>query len=236
MSAPFRPCDRCDKPAVVHNTTIEGGVLNEVHLCEEHAAEANIPATGAASLGAMVAQLTVKIPAGSKGPACPRCGMKWAEYRQHGVLGCGECYAAFATTLNMVLERAHGGAAQHVGKTPARVDAARQRAAVLQRMLQELEEAVRAEQYERAAALRDEIKALRPGTPGTSGSPGAPGAHGAPGIPGTPGTPDAPRESAATPRPAGPTGAPRPGRNGPGSGPGSGPEGRPRTPPTGDRP
>lgn len=165
MTAPFRPCDRCEKPAVVHNTTIVGGVLNEVHLCEEHATEANIPATGATGLGAIVEQLTVKLPGGAKGPSCSRCGMKWAEYRQHGVMGCGDCYEAFAVTLDVVLERAHGGAVQHVGKAPTREDDARQRAALLARLLKELEEAVRAEQYERAAALRDEIKALRPGAP-----------------------------------------------------------------------
>jgi protein-arginine kinase activator protein McsA len=49
-----------------------------------------------------------------------------------------------------------------VGSAPTRADDARQRAALLQQLLRELEQAVSAEQYERAAQLRDKIKDLRP--------------------------------------------------------------------------
>jgi protein arginine kinase activator len=61
-----------------------------------------------------------------------------------------------------VIERAHGGASEHIGNVPARTDDANQRAALLQQLLRELETAVSAEQYERAAQLRDRIKDLRP--------------------------------------------------------------------------
>ena len=40
---------------------------------------------------------------------------------------------------------------------------ARERATQLQQLLRELEEAVAAEQYERAARLRDQVKSIRPG-------------------------------------------------------------------------
>jgi protein-arginine kinase activator protein McsA len=61
-----------------------------------------------------------------------------------------------------VIERAHGGATEHVGSAPTRADDARQRAALLQKLLRELEQAISAEQYEHAADLRDKIKDLRP--------------------------------------------------------------------------
>jgi protein arginine kinase activator len=63
-----------------------------------------------------------------------------------------------------VIERSHGGASEHIGNVPARADDANQRAALLQQLLRELETAVSAEQYERAAQLRDRIKDLRPTT------------------------------------------------------------------------
>lgn len=190
MTAPFRPCDRCSKPAVVHNTAIVNGVMHEQHLCEEHAAEAGIQVPGASALGPLFAKLAVAAtatPRGTKGPTCTRCGMSFADYRQHGLLGCGDCYQAFATTLKVVLERAHGCDAQHVGKAPPRVGEAQRRTALLQQMMKELDEAVRTEQYERAAKLRDQVKALRPG-----GSGDAPQAC-------TPEAPPAPSRSAPDP-------------------------------------
>ncbi len=176
MTAPFRPCDHCDKPAVVHNTAIVKGVLHESHLCEEHASAAGIQVPQTPVIGKLIAQFTAStgLPgaqgapaARTKGPTCPRCGMNYSEYRQHGVLGCGDCYQSFASTLDVVLDRAHG-ACQHVGKAPAQVGDALQRAAVLQQLLRELEASVRAEQYERAAKLRDQIKEMRPGSGGAS--------------------------------------------------------------------
>ncbi|MBL9140493.1 MAG: UvrB/UvrC motif-containing protein, partial [Phycisphaerae bacterium] len=99
------------------------------------------------------------------------------QYRQHGVLGCGDCYEAFSSTLAVVLDRAHGGATQHVGKAPAKVGDALQRAAVLQQLLRDLEEAVRAEQYERAARLRDQVKEMRPGAGATTTADALPAPH-----------------------------------------------------------
>lgn len=151
---------------MVHNTFIVNGVMHEVHLCEEHANAAGIQIPGSppvAKLLGEIATASSTTPARARGPACPRCGMTYAEHRQSGVLGCADCYEAFSSTLNVVLERAHGGSAQHVGKAPTRVGDWQQRAAVLQKMLRELEEAVKAEQYERAAKLRDQIKTMRPG-------------------------------------------------------------------------
>lgn len=163
MTPPFRPCDHCDKPAVVHNTAIVNGVMHEAHLCEEHAQAVGIQLPASPAIGKLIAQFTVAAPARARGPVCARCGMTYAEHRQHGVLGCGDCYEAFGKTLSVVLERAHGCEAQHVGKAPPRVADAHQRTAMLKQLLQDLEEAVRAEQYERAARLRDQMKELRPG-------------------------------------------------------------------------
>jgi protein arginine kinase activator len=189
MAAPFKSCDHCERAAVVHNTFIVNGVMHEVHLCEEHANAAGIQVPGSppvAKLLGEIAAASSNPPAKTKGPACPRCGMTYAEHRQSGVLGCADCYEAFASTLNVVLERAHGGSAQHVGKAPTRVGDWQQRAAVLQKMLRDLEEAVKAEQYERAAKLRDQIKTMRPGgsdAPGTPAPPVPRRASVPPGIP-----------------------------------------------------
>ena len=162
MAAPFRTCDRCPKPAVVHNTVIVNGAMTELHLCEEHAAEAGIQMPGAAPIKELLGHLAGAVPSRPRGPACPECGHGFADFKTSGLLGCAACYEAFGTTITPVVERAHG-ATQHVGRTPPRDTGAQERAAVVQGLLKELEQCVAAEQYERAARLRDRIRELRPG-------------------------------------------------------------------------
>lgn len=136
-------------------------------------------------------------PTSAKPTACPVCKTTFADFKQNGLLGCPDCYVAFESLLMPLLERAHDGGVRHVGKVPKRAqgavpraptqeevsakerlaaaEAARraqaERVARISALRVELEKAVAAEQYERAALIRDELKKLR--APGTSG-PGSP--------------------------------------------------------------
>ena len=92
---------------------------------------------------------------------CPQCGLTWAEFRQGGLLGCEHDYACFDKDLSPLLNRAHEGATHHLGKVPTRrggtsVPAKRQ--LDVARLKKELQRAVEAEDYERAAKLRDQIR------------------------------------------------------------------------------
>lgn len=133
-----------------------------------------------------------------QGQSCPSCGMTYAEFRQSGQLGCPGCYKAFEAQLGPLLERWHEGGSHHVGKIPARaaggippgsampgqgvrlthgvaqaspeslLGGESERRQKLELLRRHLDEAVAAEQYERAAALRDEIRRLA----GPGGAPG----------------------------------------------------------------
>ena len=59
-----------------------------------------------------------------------------------------------------LIERAHEGASEHVGKVPASSGDTAKRQARLVKLRRELNQAVEREDYERAAQLRDEIKAV----------------------------------------------------------------------------
>jgi protein arginine kinase activator len=135
MAAPFRPCDHCPKPAVVHNTVIVNGQMTEVHLCEDHAQAAGIQMPGQAPIHQLLGQLAQVGAARPRGPSCPECGHSFHDFKTSGLLGCAACYEAFASTVAPVIERAHGGATEHVGSAPTRADDARQRAALLQQLL-----------------------------------------------------------------------------------------------------
>lgn len=153
---------------------MRNGVRIERHLCERHAAEAGIkvsasqPAPGVPTPPAAGTQV--------RSSACPTCRTTFAEFKQHGLLGCAVCYQFFEKQLAPLLERAHDGLSQHRGKTlasgtrPQRADSAlaevEARSDRLKRLKSDLERAVQSEQYERAAQLRDEIRRLCEGAGG----------------------------------------------------------------------
>jgi protein arginine kinase activator len=82
------------------------------------------------------------------------------EFQAQGLLGCPNDYDVFRPVLTPLLERAHGGATQHVGKVPATAGESVRRQTGLLRLNRELQEAIEQEDYERAAEVRDQIRAL----------------------------------------------------------------------------
>ncbi len=187
-------CDFCDNEATVHEVTVRNGVKIERHLCEAHAAEQGIAVKGVPAIGEIIKQhVTAMTQQGaSRGNVCPACRTTFGEFKQHGMLGCAECYRAFEAQLGPLIERAHEGAVRHVGKKPRRASASldesaraqaelAERAARLARIRAELDHAVRQEQYERAALLRDELRRLGDGNSGSGPGLSGPGLSG-PGV------------------------------------------------------
>ena len=91
--------------------------------------------------------------------SCSGCGITLSEFRDIGRLGCPSCYEEFRTELKPLLENIHEELV-HTGKRPTRTAASfNDQSRVLQlRNLQR--EAIRQEDYETAARLRDEITEL----------------------------------------------------------------------------
>ena len=169
-------CDRCEQDATVTEVVVKDGKRLERHLCEKCAREAGIAiqSTPIDKLVSSFLNSQVVVSQSSSGPspesagkkgvanACKSCGLAYAEFKQKGLLGCPECYKAFESQLAPLIERAHQGSTHHVGKTPHRGepdDAHRERLALLRK---QLTEAIAAEQYERAALLRDELTRRAP--------------------------------------------------------------------------
>jgi len=160
-------CQHCHQvPATVHLTDVlPTGEKRERHLCEGCAQNEGLllkPQEGITSIlekfvkhGASVQQ-TAKL-------QCPECGISWREFRSQGVLGCPHDYEVFAEHLVPLIERAHEGASTHVGKVPASSGVSAKRQARLVQLRRDLAQAVDREDYERAAQLRDEIKAVEEG-------------------------------------------------------------------------
>jgi len=161
-------CDKCNKPAVVHEVTIKGGKKAEIHLCSEHAAEAGfVVAQPAGTINQLLKQFVISQGAAAAGAAskkaCPDCGMTFAQFRKTGTLGCTQCYESFEEELSLLIERAQNGGTHHIGKRPARAGRVGvDRQLEVRRLVRELDRAVAAEQYERAAEIRDRLNMLEP--------------------------------------------------------------------------
>ena len=174
-------------------TRIAADQKQALHLCPTCAAreaqsqhtEAAAPAAGAAQVGddassnaepaekTKAKEKSASVVAGhlakTSGAAqitCSRCGMTYRQFRKQGRFGCSDCYQAFAAELQRLMKRIHGARA-HVGKRPQAKSAAVEPSPLhtddLASLRAELEEAVRSEAYERAAALRDRITKLESG-------------------------------------------------------------------------
>jgi protein arginine kinase activator len=95
-----------------------------------------------------------------------KCDTAWSDIIQNkGRASCPECYTTFSEEYQILLVALHG-AARHKGHVPARVAEKIQKdPEALVQELQELEDqmqsAIKAENYERAAKIRDEIKCLK---------------------------------------------------------------------------
>jgi protein arginine kinase activator len=163
-------CQNCNKrPASVHFTKIINNNKVELYLCEKCANEKsqlspdfpinfNNFFSGLIGFGNSAPYVTST----PKGLVCDKCGMSYTEFQKLGKLGCSRCYELFRDMLKPVIRRLHGNT-KHTGKVPAKVMSRIKVSEELERLRVLLDESVRKEEYEKAAVLRDKIKAIENG-------------------------------------------------------------------------
>ena len=179
-------CERChQREATIHLSQTHQGQTVEQHLCEicakEIGLETNLESVfdnffGQSVFGSSIFNTTGGIPAfGQPAPrnlVCPTCGLSFDEFRSSGLFGCSHCYEAFADRLDPVFRRVQGGT-RHVGRKlleSADVQERQLRRSKIAELRKELSKAVKDEQYEKAAQLRDEIRQLESADANTGGS------------------------------------------------------------------
>lgn len=154
-------CDKCDKPATIYLTEIIDGKKIEKHLCEACAVSEGITIQPSVSISQLLEEFVLHTGSGeSANLKCDVCGMTFSDFRQQKLLGCPHDYDAFEKSLLPVIERAQGGATQHVGKVPHKAGSEQKKYNAMLRLRMELKNAIAAEDYEKAAMLRDQIKEL----------------------------------------------------------------------------
>ncbi|HTL69946.1 MAG TPA: UvrB/UvrC motif-containing protein [Candidatus Eisenbacteria bacterium] len=165
-------CDECGKvKATVHLTEIINDQITKLNLCEVCAKQKGSDVEqhfGIADLLAALSDVESEPPAQGGVPAsknkCAQCGLTYEDFKKVGRLGCGECYTAFRASLVPLLKRIHGSN-QHLGKSPSPSSIKELKLSTkiheeLEAAKQDLLKAVKKEEFEEAAALRDKIKFL----------------------------------------------------------------------------
>lgn len=161
-------CQVCKKNlATVHLTEIIQGDKREIHLCEECATKKGIAFKSsqfsiADLLSGLINTQAAQEIAKMSQIKCPICGLSYLDFRQHGRLGCATDYTVFKEGLVPLLEKIHGSV-EHMGKIPSSSGETSELGRELLELRQELKRTIEKEDYEKAAELRDRIRALEEG-------------------------------------------------------------------------
>lgn len=163
-------CQRCGKnPATLHLTRMVGTQRRELHLCLSCAQGAAPPDHKIQLIDIVKNMLAMEqaAPSGQpaiqstpSGPRCLGCGFTLEDIGRTGRMGCARCYATFREQIEPVLMRVQGRAGRPLQQEGASAPA---EDPVIRDLRQRMKEAVEREEYEEAARIRDEIKALEAG-------------------------------------------------------------------------
>lgn len=162
-------CQKCGKrSATVHYKQVVNGAVYEEYLCSECAGEKNIGFSPFEnSFDEIFGNLFTSAPSGSalrSSRACPLCGATLRDISATGKLGCAKCYEVFKDELRNTVVGIHGNVT-HVGRAPGGHKELLERQEKLDELKKRQQKAVDEQDYELAAKLRDEIKALSEGKP-----------------------------------------------------------------------
>jgi len=151
-----------EKPATVHLTEIKGDKVQKVDLCEACAKSKGVNDSSFALADLLLglgASQEIDQSAGGAELKCATCGFTQADFKKSGRLGCPECYKTFMEGLEGLLKSMHKGT-RHTGKVPEALRRTRETADRMKTLQKKLNKAIEEENFEQAAALRDEIKRM----------------------------------------------------------------------------
>ncbi len=161
-------CQVCKKhEATIHLTEITDGKRAEMHLCQACAIEQGVAIKSQMPINELLSSLLAAAPGDDEiitdsdsELVCPNCGITLEQFRKNALLGCPNDYEVFAKALAPLIEKAHDGHTTHCGKVPAKTPKDTKKQIELLNLRQQLDDAVKTEDYEKAAKLRDQISEI----------------------------------------------------------------------------
>lgn len=160
-------CQKCgNNIANTHIKSIVNGEIKEFDLCSACAKKmgytnvfTDMENEFSNFLGSFFANA---LPAKTQTTRCEFCGSTYSDITKTGYVGCANCYDVFSEELTPLIRRIHGNTT-HCGKNSGKVN----KISIIEtkndkiaKLKKELDQAIKVQDFERAAVLRDEIKSL----------------------------------------------------------------------------
>ena len=176
-------CDNCGaREATVRYSENINGRKRELHLCEECSKELgidrmdfNMPIDFSSFFAGMLEEFEgselMPMFDNVKDLQCKSCGYTLEDILNTGKFGCANCYDTFESRLDPIIKKIQGSN-QHVGrlgkvtehkiniKPVRKTEEQNNEMSELDKLKEELKQAVKEERYEDAAVLRDKISKL----------------------------------------------------------------------------
>lgn len=142
-------CSKCHKneASIYYKQNINGKVT-EYALCAECAAKGEDSFSPLNIFSFPLHEIKMEV------KRCDLCGCSFDDIRHSGKVGCGKCYSVFSDELEPMIKGIHNNTV-HVVR-----DVKEESVSEIEGLRIELNNAVKAEEYEKAAELRDKIKEL----------------------------------------------------------------------------
>ena len=142
-------CEKCKKnTATIHYKQNINGESREIYLCPQCAREEGI------MMGNIFQMFNTPYKSTQKA-TCPTCKQSLDFYRKTGRFSCPDCYSAFSDSAEGIFRKLHKSTSHKGDMTPV--------PSKIEKLKTELREAIESENFERAAQLRDEIRAMEGG-------------------------------------------------------------------------
>ena len=90
---------------------------------------------------------------------CPNCKTTFNEFKTKGKFGCANCYLTFKEEIKPILNSIQTSS-EHIGKIPQKVDGKIKIKRKILSLKEKLQIAIKNEEYEIAANIRDKIKEI----------------------------------------------------------------------------
>lgn len=160
-------CSQCKKRISIIYKEIDQGTLDISHMCKE------CPILKKKLHGEETPSIGLKWAGGKQGLSCMSCGTSIDTFSLRSDLGCSECYAIFEQLIIETLKKEdlitekmkqalkkNQSCQLHLGKGPHE-DLSNVLSTQVTDLNEALSEALKKENYEQAATLRDQIKRLK---------------------------------------------------------------------------
>lgn len=168
-------CQKCNtNQANTHIKQMINGKYTEMDLCSDCAAKMGFKASFspfpdiADMMSGFLGMPTMSALANEI--KCEGCGATFSQISKSGKVGCAKCYETFYDRLLPSIKRIHGNTV-HTGKrlrtarlnsgSTAQKESAVEEKTELETLQEQLRSAVKAQEFEQAAALRDRINAIK---------------------------------------------------------------------------